>query len=183
MSHKDRILAIFHSLDSNKNGVLEESDFIAAAKHTATLSKTNDSSPEGKAIIAGFHAIWKGISAADANKDGKVTKDEFVSYWEKIIGSSKSFADYPAFYREIVDNAFKAADTDKSGVISKEEYVVAFQKATGSSAHADEGYNYVAGLGAGKITHAAFQAAAFHALNDADDKAFKAYPFVAPKAH
>ena len=57
-----------------------------------------------------------------------------------------------------------------------------YKLASGSEAGAEEGYEYIRRLGGGKATLSAWESANYKALLDPDEKAWKAYPFHAPKS-
>src|SRR5947209_1325742 len=56
-------------------------------------------------------AIFK---SADADKDGKVSKDEF----KKFMANRPRFKDNP----DLIDRVFERLDTDKDGFLSLEEF-------------------------------------------------------------
>jgi len=176
MVHKDRLEAIFHTTDADGNGVLTENDFTIRGALLAKASKLHEGTPEFNGVVASFEHLWKGVSAADANHDGKVTKEEFVSFWEKILATSKSFEDLPAYNKKIVDLLFQGLDTNSNGFISKEEYAAGIKAVGGNEHDIDAGYEYLSHIGGGKINVEAYYKAYYHALTDADEKAWKALP-------
>lgn len=77
--------------------------FASAIALSSTLAHAQ-SSDDAAAIEGGFAAM-------DADKDGKITKEEFKTF----------MTGYLANQRAEFDKGFDALDTDKDGKISKEE--------------------------------------------------------------
>jgi len=176
MVHTDRLLAIFNVFDTTGDGVLTVHDFTLRAKQLAKTARIAEGTPAYLAFEANYEHLWRGVSAADTNKDGKVTKEEFVAYWEKIIHAAKSFADFPEYIKDIVNEIFKSLDVDGNGLLSKHEYAAAAKAIGGNEHEIDPGYDYISHLGGGKADVAAIHKAFYHALIDDDDKAWKSLP-------
>ena len=122
MVKASRLEKIFNALDTNKNGTLERADFVLGAERVASLSKASKGTHAHDAIHANYETLWQDISVADADHDGKVTKEEGIAHFKKVLGGAKSFDEFPSYWQANVDISFKASDSNGNGVVSKEEY-------------------------------------------------------------
>ncbi|MCS7483319.1 EF-hand domain-containing protein [Umezawaea endophytica] len=99
---QDSLIRLFTLLDGNRSGGIDRADlesFGAKAGGRAT----------DKAA-----ALWKALSALDADSDGVVTKDEFIAG-----------ADYDTVFESTVAlhmTLFDSADTDNDNKISRAEW-------------------------------------------------------------
>jgi len=121
---QSRVDAVFSSLDKNKNGTIEQDDFVLGAKRVAVQSQAAEGSPAHATILAGYQAAWQELSVADTNNNGKITQEEFTTYYNKVFQGVKSFDDFPSYWKAIVDNSFRSIDKNNNNIISKDEYPI-----------------------------------------------------------
>eukprot|EP00026_Physarum_polycephalum_P019160 Phypoly_transcript_21032.p1 GENE.Phypoly_transcript_21032~~Phypoly_transcript_21032.p1 ORF type:complete len:159 (+),score=34.89 Phypoly_transcript_21032:134-610(+) len=94
--------------------------------YSKVLRKPADSA-EVKGAVAAYRKFFEClIKDFDANKDGKVSKEELINGVEKqFIG--KKTSELPGWWKESVTNAFNYFDVDKDGSCSLEETTKNFQ--------------------------------------------------------
>ena len=93
-SERDAIcVLLFSSSDLNKDGCLTYKDFLWAKDKICYMSGWKIDSPKYKITEALFHQIWESLEIiADVDKDGKITKTEWVikafyltfAYWHPM---------------------------------------------------------------------------------------------------
>jgi len=147
VAYKQRWLDYFEMLDSNNNGTIDVGDVEAAGKIAeASGHFTGAALVQYKQHIA--EVVGHLIKEYDSNKDGKVTKEEWLAGIEKaFIGKSQDAA--PAWWNEVLGGFFAAADANKNGEISEDEFVKAVTtlspKVTADAVK--KAYNHVKGPG------------------------------------
>jgi hypothetical protein len=177
--NKDRIKAIFESFLLTGNDYLTGADFDLGAKGTITRARAVEGSEQYKAIVHNFTEAWKAMSGG--HLDHKLTAQEFEHWFETSFGSAKSFEDFPVFWKNVARAAFKGFDVNGDGKVSREQYERVYKMSSGSDVGVEEGYEFIKHLGGGEVNLSAWEQANYHAIVDADEKAWKAYPFHAPK--
>jgi Ca2+-binding EF-hand superfamily protein len=109
-----KMVGMFNATDVNKNGVLDREDFLLCGAKYAAHNGWADGTPESDGMRDFFAGWWDGFSAAaDADKDGAVSADEFVTA-------------FTSFDRDTLAPAamvlFDAVDPSGDGVITPAEY-------------------------------------------------------------
>ncbi|MCX4751189.1 EF-hand domain-containing protein [Kitasatospora sp. NBC_01287] len=100
--YKVRTLELFDRLDVDRSGYINASDLTGAAAGRSVL-------------ITGI------IEAADANKDGKVSREEMLNHVERaMVGRSPDTL--PEYLRKFTAGAFTLMDADRTGTVSKAEF-------------------------------------------------------------
>lgn len=89
--------------------------------------KADDTKPAKKGKLAGKVDKSKMFETMDANKDGKISKDEFKAGMEKAAEKLKERAadkggKAAGALDKIADKVFEKLDADKDGSVSKEEF-------------------------------------------------------------
>ncbi|WP_428266872.1 EF-hand domain-containing protein [Haliangium sp.] len=117
---KKKLEHLFHVLDANENGRLEQADFTAVAHRLADQRGWARDAPERAALETGYLRLWSAIlSDADRNHDGMVSMLEWLQ-WHELMLSRES-----VFNHVIMDMArwlFEACDADGDGRISGDDY-------------------------------------------------------------
>jgi len=115
---KRKVHHLFNVEDANGNGVLQEDDYIIIAKKQLANSGIAEDSEDGHNFIKVYKDEFKRLAeAADTNKDGKITLDEYTKYFEKQIEKNDL-----KFFEDVVNSYMKAADTNHDGKLSLKEY-------------------------------------------------------------
>ncbi len=117
---KKKVKRIFEFYDVNRNGVIETSDIDGICDTFCHEYGWAKGSETDVTFRAGFHALWSGlITAADVNKDNKVSLEEFYANYDVTI------KDYEAFHQYIYPffpGFFPVLDTDGDHDLSFEEF-------------------------------------------------------------
>ena len=119
-----KLTRYFNAFDSDRNGVLEQSDFERNVRRVVAARDADVGSPEYQWIHTKWMKVWSGLAAgADANDDGRVDLAEWLAYhdaqlrsdmpyWREIEAGGVTFAGY----------MFDVIDMDADGQISWREY-------------------------------------------------------------
>ncbi|CAH1793482.1 unnamed protein product [Owenia fusiformis] len=118
-------------LDQDKNGIVEKRDFDLHVKHILSLAKWTEGSPMWVRCNDLFGTLWNEIkSLADANKDDKITIDEWLNAFEKICTQLKARTmEIPPWYRDWLNLYFDVLDRlgNSDGWVSIEEFKTYFR--------------------------------------------------------
>lgn len=121
----NKLERFFYILDFDRNGVIEEADFLAIAENLCVLWRLKEDSLEYQKVISQFAEEWKKFNHFVNNDQEKANWDHLVDFADKMIinGDSELFNQYvDDFAGEIFDNF----DTDKDGYISLDEFIDMF---------------------------------------------------------
>ncbi|MEU7070062.1 hypothetical protein AB0B30_04120 [Streptomyces narbonensis] len=116
-AYKQRLLGLFDSMDSDRNGVLVWDDF------QRVIDRQDASAPQAKAYEDFIRAYWNIVDPSDrgrdGNYDGTISKEEFLVYAEKKrIGTTPETSDLGP----MANAAFTFMDTAGTGAISKTQF-------------------------------------------------------------
>lgn len=114
----------FDLIDANDNGVIERADFQRRADR---LSEALDvtSEEERTRLQRRILLWWKHLSMlADANNDGRITREEWRRYWErfKIAVSLGDHRRSLERLERVARHTFRAIDRTDSGTVTEEEF-------------------------------------------------------------
>ena len=121
----NKLERFFYILDFDRNGVIEEEDFLAIAENLCVLWGLREDSDEYKKLLNKFSEGWSKFNYFVNNNDEKANWDHLVEFTDKVIinGDQELFGAYvDEFAGEIFDNF----DADKDGYISLEEFIDLF---------------------------------------------------------
>ncbi|CAG4942936.1 unnamed protein product [Parnassius apollo] len=118
---KQKLLHLFNIFfDTDSSGSVERNDFELAAENIGKLRGWKSSDVKYKETLNSLLKIWEGIqSVADADKDGKVTADEWLSMWEAYANNPTLASDWQKQYCKFM---FELEDTGGDGTIDSEEF-------------------------------------------------------------
>jgi len=135
MAYKQRWADYFDLLDGNGNGFIEPSDAEVLVKRAAAGGALSaEAQASLKTVVTKLIADL--IKAYDANKDGKVSKEEWANAVEKSF-AGKPIDQAPDWWKEQIVGVFKVTDTNNSGELSEDEVTVRVIKQN-PSANPDE---------------------------------------------
>ncbi|MFD8809249.1 EF-hand domain-containing protein [Streptomyces sp. NPDC059597] len=106
-AYTTRVLQLLDRLDADRSG------------HISIDDQGKGRTEAEKAITADL--IRNLVTAADANKDGRVSQNELLTYMERAA-VGKSVDQLPGFLTATADAVFGLMDTDKSGKVDKTEF-------------------------------------------------------------
>jgi len=146
-----KVAGVFHAMDADGNGFLEEDDFRALTARWVGIrgwEPATDGYERMHAIMMGW---WSALLAlSDHDHDGKVSLDELMRVVDQLDGMD-------AEVMATADAMFEAIDEDGDGRISLEEHrqVVAAWK--GSDAGVEEVFDRLDLNGDGHLSQAEFR--------------------------
>ncbi|MEU5253686.1 EF-hand domain-containing protein [Streptomyces longwoodensis] len=106
-AYTDRVLKLFNRLDTDRSGEISLDD------------QGKGRTEAEKEVAAQF--IRNLVTAADANKDGRVSQNELLHYIERAA-VGKSVDQIPGYLTATADAVFDLMDTDKSGKVGNTEF-------------------------------------------------------------
>ncbi len=149
-----KMMTHFTRLDANGDGVITEEDFDAIADRFIEVGGLDNQGAE--ALRSNLNAIWTNYwNAADTDRDGRVTPDEFVTSMTHVVSAPElrekvggplplffkaidansdgeiSATDYENFFKcigidpSLAEGSFNAIDSNGDGVLSEDEFVAA----------------------------------------------------------
>ncbi|MEQ9405836.1 MAG: EF-hand domain-containing protein [Cyclobacteriaceae bacterium] len=121
----NKLERFFYILDFDRNGIIEEADFLAIAENLCVLWGVREESAEYVKVMNSFAEDWKSFNHFVNNDDGKANWDHLVEFADKMIvnGDPEMFASYvDGFTGEVFDNF----DSDRDGYISLNEFIDLF---------------------------------------------------------
>ncbi|MGM1063460.1 EF-hand domain-containing protein [Saccharothrix sp. Mg75] len=114
----DRAFAVF---DVNGGGRLRWTDFEAEAACIGEGFGRSPDSAEVRGLVTAYEQVWEYVcGAADVNRDGVVTKDEFERAHRSRRLSAETVAD---LWTVVSDRLFAVADRDGDGRVDQGELV------------------------------------------------------------
>ncbi|CAG9788967.1 unnamed protein product [Diatraea saccharalis] len=118
---KKKLVHVFTAFfDTNKSGSIDKKDFVLAIEKTAKLRGWKEGDVTYKLLQETLMAVWEGIqSSADADKDGQVTLDEWISMWDNFSKNPAKAADWQRLYAKCI---FQLEDSSNDGAIDSEEF-------------------------------------------------------------
>ena len=115
-----KITKFFSMYDANCDGYLVSDDFELVVKRLADLKNLGSRSGKYIALKDRFRRAWKSLeSHADLNHDHQVSLQEWISYYDKILGDEKA---YDEELHTLMDIVFEAFDNNGDGKICREEW-------------------------------------------------------------
>ncbi|MEP5610626.1 MAG: EF-hand domain-containing protein [Cyclobacteriaceae bacterium] len=121
----NKLERFFYILDFDRNGVIEEQDFLAIAENLCVLWRLREGSAEHSKVISKFSSEWKRFYHFVNNDEGIANWAHLVEFADKVIinGDTDLYNNYvDDFAGEIFDNF----DTDKDGYINLDEFIDLF---------------------------------------------------------
>jgi len=117
---KKKLTRYFRVYDVDDNGTISLQDFERVAENVRALHGVDPLSPAHTGLRAGFMLRWNALAtSADQDKDGRVDLDEWLSYWDGVLGDE---ARYEAEIATVTERLFEVFDTDEDGVLGADEF-------------------------------------------------------------
>lgn len=124
---KRKLQGQFRFLDADGNGDLEAADFKRVATELARSQGLEPGTDAFSDLERRYTALWNALAwECDANRDGKVTLEEWITYHDKLMQSdlAKRVAN-PKYHSPFEANArflFDLLDANRDGKVSRQEY-------------------------------------------------------------
>lgn len=145
---------MFDVFDLDGDGMLQEADYTRRARSFAQERGWTEESPEYREQLDFTLSDWRTMQqAADGDGDGRVTRDEFVGFADRMLGDPAARERYADEDAALV---FKAMDTDGDGRITAEEYQIYLRVYDLEPANADYFFERMDQDGDGFITRDEF---------------------------
>lgn len=118
---KKKLLHVFTTFfDTNKSGNIDKQDFDMAIENITRLRGWKAGDAKYNEVKTTLLKIWDGLQGrADANKDGEVSFDEWVSMWDEYAKSPNAALDWQKDYCKFM---FSLEDASNDGSIDSDEF-------------------------------------------------------------
>lgn len=117
--HRQLRQAHFNSMDKDGSGGLTLAEILGTVADE-TQAVTQSAKPDAGLVAANPHLVHLHQSM-DANKDGVVSRDEFLAYWANSFNQRDKNQDQQLRISEAGAGLMKQADSDQNGVLTWEE--------------------------------------------------------------
>ncbi|MGR6921810.1 EF-hand domain-containing protein [[Actinomadura] parvosata] len=109
----------FDDLDADGDGFLTRYDYMALAQQRLQRTGVRPDTPDGEAVIDAFLNAWDTHARAlDTDRDGQISKEEYVRSFEMLVRTGA----LEAVLAPISRATFTLADRDGDGRISADEF-------------------------------------------------------------
>lgn len=116
----------FQDLDADGDGFLTRYDYLALAQRRLELTGVRADSPEAEAVVNAFLNAWDTHARAlDTDRDGRISKEEYVKSFESLVRTGA----LEAVLAPITRATFAVADRDKDGWITMEDFRTVWNRA------------------------------------------------------
>lgn len=114
---KKKLLHVFTAFfDTNSSGTIDKKDFELAIERISKLRGWKAGDAKYKEVEDTLNKVWNGLSSADTDNDGQVSKDEWIAMWDNY---TKSPSDWQNVYCKFI---FQLEDASNDGSIDSEEF-------------------------------------------------------------
>jgi len=128
---------MFELYDANKDGYIEAADYERVGEGFATGTGCAPGSPDFERLRATYLGFWEHLrQAADADQDGKVTREEFVASYETLLAMRETI-------EQVSRGILQMTDRDGDGKISRGEYGANMQAYGLDAPAADEAFGHL----------------------------------------
>lgn len=115
-----KLTRYFRVYDINDDGRIQPDDFLRVVENVRILHGLDDGSPAHEGLRDGYLNRWEALrTAADADADGGVDLDEWLSYWEGVLEND---ARYEREVAAVTQRMLSLFDTDEDGVLGADEF-------------------------------------------------------------
>jgi Ca2+-binding EF-hand superfamily protein len=113
---RQKVAGVFHAMDVNDDDFLEQEDFEALTARWNGVRGYEPGSPDHERMTAIMMGWWAALlSAADQNRDDKVTLDEVMLVVDQLPAMRDQV-------RATAESMFDAVDRDGDGSVELDEY-------------------------------------------------------------
>lgn len=118
---KKKLLHVFNSFfDTNRSGTIDKKDFDLAIERISKFRGWAPSDAQYAVLSETLNIVWNGLqSGADADNDGSVSQDEWISLWDAFAKNPSAASDWQNLYCKFI---FQLEDASRDGSIDSEEF-------------------------------------------------------------
>ncbi len=145
-----KIAGVFHAMDADGNGLLEESDFVAVTDRWAAIrgwSGDSDGYAHMRGVMLGW---WAAVAQTDQDGDGKVSFDELMLLVDQLGAMGEEVM-------ATADTMFDAIDENGDDRISLEEHRQVVEAWKGSDEGVEEVFPQLDLNGDGELSREEFR--------------------------
>ena len=151
---KRKLAMAFYLFDRDKNGVLEEEDFVQLGAAVANLQGVPAESERYRKIVAAHRGWWDAyFKGGDADGDGKITLEEYVANVDRWAATTPEPIAAAAAGNELV---FDTIDANGDGTLSADEFSTYLQAYGLTDADARTAFAHLDRDKSGSISRAEF---------------------------
>src|ERR1700710_49853 len=146
-----KIAGVFHGMDADHNGLLEEADFEALTERWMGIRGWEPGSADHERVRSITMGWWAALLAmSDQDRDDKVTLDEVMLVVDRLDTMDAEVV-------ATADAMFEAVDEDADGVIAVREHKQAVKAWKGTDAGVEEVFERLDLDGDGRLSRAEFR--------------------------
>jgi Ca2+-binding EF-hand superfamily protein len=117
---RKKLTRYFRVYDIDDDGRIGPADFERVVENVRILHGLSSDSPAHLALRDGYLRRWKALeTSADTDHDGGVDLDEWLAYWDAVIGEDER---YESEVSVVAARLFEIFDTDEDGVLGPDEF-------------------------------------------------------------
>jgi Ca2+-binding EF-hand superfamily protein len=110
-----KLARMFDLYDANQDGYIDAADYARVGEGFATATGCAPGSADYEQLRAAYLGFWEQLrQAADADQDGKVTREEFVASYETLLAMRETIAG-------VSQAILQLTDRDGDGFIDPDE--------------------------------------------------------------
>ncbi len=123
---KEKISHYFRAvLDQDRNGILEENDFLEIGESMCILWRFKPLSADYERVMDQCRGSWSIFEKYFREQSGRADLDQFLMFFDHLL-SPAGEESYQKYVTQVVSDVFDSFDLNQDGVISINEYVDMF---------------------------------------------------------
>lgn len=112
-------------LDQDRNGILDENDFLEIGESLCILWSYRPDTPEYQNVIDGCLKSWRMFEKYFSKQNAEANREQFLMFYDTML-SDKDQSLYREFVSLMIGSIFDSFDLNNDGVISTDEYTDMF---------------------------------------------------------